>query len=111
MPSTIFPDWACCDLCAGIFARPPARAALSGAIRTRRVSRASAESRPGTLLVFPFENESRMANLDWLGEGLAELTVERLQDRGLSVLSRQERLALSKRWACRIPPGFRTPRW
>ena len=34
-----------------------------------------------------------MANLDWLGEGLAELTAERLQDRGLTVLSRQERLA------------------
>jgi tetratricopeptide (TPR) repeat protein len=34
-----------------------------------------------------------MANLDWLGEGLAELTAERLGDRGLNVLSRQERLA------------------
>jgi tetratricopeptide (TPR) repeat protein len=53
----------------------------------------SAEMRPGMLLVFPFENGGRMANLDWLGEGLAELTVERLQDRGLSVLSRMERLS------------------
>ena len=58
------------------------------------VSRATPpETHPGTLLVFPFENDGRMASLDWLGEGLAELTVERLQDRGLSVLSRQERLA------------------
>ena len=54
---------------------------------------AHAASHPGTILVFPFENESHMANLDWLGEGLAELTTERLQDRGLIVLSRQERLA------------------
>lgn len=35
-----------------------------------------------------------MASLDWLGEGLSELTFERFQDRGLSVLSRQERLAV-----------------
>jgi tetratricopeptide (TPR) repeat protein len=48
---------------------------------------------PGTLLVFPFENSSRVASLDWLGEGLAELTTERLQDRGVSLLSRQDRLA------------------
>jgi hypothetical protein len=50
-------------------------------------------SNPGTLLVFPFENDSRVASLDWLGEGLAELTTERLQDRGMSLLSRQDRLA------------------
>jgi TolB-like protein len=53
----------------------------------------SDESHAGTYLVFPFENGSRIANLDWLGEGLSELTVERLQDRGLMVLSRQDRLA------------------
>jgi tetratricopeptide (TPR) repeat protein len=47
----------------------------------------------GTLLVFPFENGSRIASVDWLGEGLSELTVERLEDRGLNVLSRQDRLA------------------
>jgi Flp pilus assembly protein TadD len=34
-----------------------------------------------------------MPNLDWLGEGLSELTTERLLDRGISVLSRRERLA------------------
>ncbi len=54
---------------------------------------ASSSSNSGTLLVFPFENDSRVASLDWLGEGLAELTTERLQDRGLSLLSRQDRLA------------------
>jgi len=43
--------------------------------------------------VFPFENGSRVANLDWLGEGLSEMTIERLQDRGLTVLSRKDRLA------------------
>ncbi len=58
---------------------------------------ASAESRPETLLVFPFENESRMANLDWLGEGFSELTAERLDDRGVNVLSREDRLATLER--------------
>ena len=54
---------------------------------------AAGASNPGTLLVFPFENDSRVASLDWLGEGIAELTAERLQDRGMSLLSRQDRLA------------------
>lgn len=49
------------------------------------------------LLVFPFENESRMADLDWMGEGLAELTVERLEDRQLNVLSREDRQATLER--------------
>ena len=48
-------------------------------------------------MVFPFENESRVANLDWLDEGLSELTAERLQDRGLYVLSREDRLATLER--------------
>jgi tetratricopeptide (TPR) repeat protein len=38
-----------------------------------------------------------MANLDWLDEGLAELTAERLEDRDVSVLSREERLATLER--------------
>ncbi len=54
---------------------------------------APAESHSGTILVFPFENGSRIASLDWLGEGLSELTVERLQDRGVTMLTRQDRLA------------------
>jgi tetratricopeptide (TPR) repeat protein len=58
---------------------------------------ASAEGRHETLLVFPFENESRMANLDWLGEGFSELTAERLEDRGVNVLSREDRLATLER--------------
>src|ERR1700733_1261536 len=49
-------------------------------------SPAAGEARAGTLVVFPFENDGRIANLDWLGEGLAELTVERFEDRGLKVL-------------------------
>ncbi|HEX4643901.1 MAG TPA: tetratricopeptide repeat protein [Candidatus Acidoferrales bacterium] len=51
------------------------------------------ESRHESVLIFPFENGSKMASLDWMGEGLAELTAERVEDRGISVLSREERLA------------------
>jgi tetratricopeptide (TPR) repeat protein len=53
----------------------------------------SSESRAETILIFPFQNDSRMANLDWLGEGLSELTAERFEDRGVNVLSREDRLA------------------
>ncbi len=38
-----------------------------------------------------------MANLDWLGEGLSELTVERLEDRDVNVLTRDDRLATLER--------------
>ena len=80
----------CAALCAVAYALRRVREApwdslLSGASRRIRIL--------ARIPVFPFENGSNMANLDWLGEGLAELTTERLEDRGLSVLARQERLA------------------
>jgi len=77
-------------------------AAVSVAVLPRRASSGQAkaqnhtnsgESRSEWFLVFPFENESRIVNLDWLGEGLSELTAERLQDKHVSVLTRQDRLA------------------
>jgi len=81
-------------------------AALCGAVMAGRAAPAqstkdarspSAEARSETLLIFPFENESRMANLDWLGEGLFELTAERIEDRGVNVLSREDRVATLER--------------
>ena len=38
-----------------------------------------------------------MASLDWLGEGFSELMAERLEDRGVNVLSREDRLATLER--------------
>jgi tetratricopeptide (TPR) repeat protein len=76
-------------MCAALWAAAGAPSAPSA--QTAGAPRAA--SNAGTFLVFPFENGSRLANLDWLGEGLAELTTERLEDRGLNVLSRRERLA------------------
>ncbi len=55
--------------------------------------RAGGSARPVTLLVFPLENASKLAQLDWLGDGLAELTVERLAGDGPFVYPREERLA------------------
>jgi tetratricopeptide (TPR) repeat protein/TolB-like protein len=48
----------------------------------------------GTVLVFPFENQSSDRNLDWIGEGIADLIIERLQaEPGLYVFQRDERLS------------------
>ena len=47
-----------------------------------------------TVLVFPFENASNDRTPDWIGEGIAELIVERLQpEAGVYIFSRDERLA------------------
>jgi tetratricopeptide (TPR) repeat protein len=47
-----------------------------------------------TILVFPFENASNDRTLDWIGEGIAELIIERLQpEAGVYTFSRDERLA------------------
>jgi tetratricopeptide (TPR) repeat protein/TolB-like protein len=45
-----------------------------------------------TILVFPFENRSRAPSLEWLSEGLAELSVERLKSGSRFVFSREDRL-------------------
>jgi tetratricopeptide (TPR) repeat protein/TolB-like protein len=56
------------------------------------VSAAQAENR--TILVFPFENLSTDRSLDWIGEGIAELLIDRFQsEAGLVVFTRDERLA------------------
>jgi len=47
-----------------------------------------------TILIFPFENLSNDRTLEWIGEGIAELMVSRLQsEAGLDVFSRDERLS------------------
>jgi Tfp pilus assembly protein PilF/TolB-like protein len=48
--------------------------------------------RSPVVLTFPFENTGQEISQEWLSEGLAELTVERLNGRGYYLLSRQERL-------------------
>jgi tetratricopeptide (TPR) repeat protein/TolB-like protein len=46
----------------------------------------------GIFLVFPFENVAPSARLDWIGEGLEELTIQQLSAAGLQVYSHAGRL-------------------
>jgi tetratricopeptide (TPR) repeat protein len=48
---------------------------------------ASEASQQGIYLVFPFENAGASPHLDWLGEGLEELTIQRLSAAGQQVYS------------------------
>jgi tetratricopeptide (TPR) repeat protein/TolB-like protein len=60
------------------------------------MSAAHADS--STILVFPFENLSNDRTLDWIGEGISELIVERLRpEPGVYVFSRDERVAIYDR--------------
>ena len=47
---------------------------------------------PAVYLVFPFENVGGSPRLDWLGEGLEELTIQRLRGAGVQVYSHAGRL-------------------
>jgi Tfp pilus assembly protein PilF/TolB-like protein len=47
---------------------------------------------PGIYLVFPFENSGASPRLDWLSEGLEELTIQRLSGAGEQVYSHAGRL-------------------
>ena len=67
---------------------PPDTSAISASSETGRADRPLVR----TILVFPFENQSRMASLEWLSEGLAELTVDRLEGQSRFVFSREDRL-------------------
>ena len=52
-----------------------------------------AQADSSTVLVLPFENLSSDRTLDWIGEGLSELIIGRLQtEPGVYVFSREERL-------------------
>jgi tetratricopeptide (TPR) repeat protein len=66
----------------------PAIAQASTGART-----AAESSQQGIYLVFPFENEGASPRLDWLGEGLEELTVQRLSAAGQQVYSHAGRTA------------------
>jgi tetratricopeptide (TPR) repeat protein len=56
-----------------------------------RGAKAVQGSQQGVFLVFPFENAGSSPRLDWLGEGLEELTIQRLAAAGEQVYSRAGR--------------------
>jgi tetratricopeptide (TPR) repeat protein/TolB-like protein len=52
----------------------------------------------GIFLVFPFENAGAKPGLDWIGEGLEELTIQRLSAAGQQVFSHAGRLVEMDRY-------------
>ena len=56
-----------------------------------------------TVLVLPFANGSKSANLDWIGESIAENVREALASEGVLVLDREDRLEACRRLSVR--PG------
>jgi tetratricopeptide (TPR) repeat protein len=56
-----------------------------------------------TTLVLPFFNHSKSANLDWIGESIAETVHDDLTSEGVLVLSRSDRLEAYRRLSVR--PG------
>src|ERR1043166_134890 len=71
---------------------------------TAATAQTAASGRPlvplaqGIFLVFPFENDGANARLDWLGEGLEELTVQRLSAAGQKVFTHAGRIAELERY-------------
>jgi len=53
---------------------------------------------PGVYLVFPFENRGASPHLDWLGEGLEELTIQRLSAAGEAVYAHSGRAGQLERY-------------
>ena len=59
-------------------------------------------------MVFPFENVGAPARLDWIGEGLEELTIQWLSNSGQQVYSHQGRLNEMDRYG--LPPTAKLSR-
>src|SRR5947207_474717 len=59
--------------------------------------------RAETALVLPFFNHANSANLDWIGESIAESVRDALASEGLLVLDREDRLQAFRRLSLR--PG------
>jgi tetratricopeptide (TPR) repeat protein len=62
----------------------------------------------GVFLVFPFENAGASPRLDWIGEGLEELTIQRLSAAGQQVFSHEGRLDEMDRAG--LPPNAKLSR-
>jgi tetratricopeptide (TPR) repeat protein/TolB-like protein len=78
-------------------------ALLAGQAATTRSS--AVPSSQGIFLVFPFENDGASARLDWLCEGLEELTIQRLSAAGQQVYTHAGRTSEMDREG--LPPAAR----
>ena len=75
---------------------------------TRSRAAAAPGYQQGVYLVFPFENAGSSSRYEWLGEGLEELTIQRLSAAGEQVYSREGRLAELERYG--LPRSSRLSR-
>ena len=75
----------------GAISPQPALASPSGHPGAARVQANGSSAQ--IFLIFPFENPGRTTRLDWLGEGLEELTIERLASVGQQLFTHEERQA------------------
>jgi tetratricopeptide (TPR) repeat protein/TolB-like protein len=68
--------------------------------QTSTSSQAAAAAGPqqGVFLVFPFENAGASPRIDWLGEGLEELTIQRLSAAGQQVYTHAGRVSELERY-------------
>src|SRR5580704_6795174 len=62
----------------------------------------------GVFLVFPFENAGTSSRLEWIGEGLEELTIQQLSAAGQQVYSHEGRLSEMDRYG--LPSSGRLSR-
>jgi tetratricopeptide (TPR) repeat protein/TolB-like protein len=87
----------CCLLLPVLFVLGTAFVWAQSPAAQNRAAAARAEQH-GVYLVFPFENVGASPRLDWLGEGLEELTIQRLSAAGEQVFSHAARLAELERY-------------
>jgi len=80
-------------MCVAVVAQTAATKDSPTASAASANAKTNSSPRAESLLIFPFENSGHDPNMDWLGEGLAELATERLAGQGAIVFSRRERLA------------------
>ena len=82
----------------------------AGVLRAQQPTQRRSSPTIGTqiYLVFPFENAGASPRLDWLGEGLEELTILRLSAAGESVYSHSGRINELDRYG--LPPGAKLSR-
>lgn len=59
------------------------------------------QARGDTVLVLPFFNHSKSANLDWIGESICETVREALASQGVLALDREDRLEAFRRLSLR----------
>ena len=77
-------------------------------LQAQTTTPAAIGAQQGLYLVFPFENAGSSPRLDWLGEGLEELTIQYLSDGGEQVYSHAGRAGEFERYG--LPPTAKLSR-